>query len=499
MAGLGIRSAGMAAVLAAYGAFAAAPAVQAQDAYGAQVDSLFAEYATPGSPGCAVGVIREGAPAWIRGYGNGNLDHGIPLDGRSVFYLASVSKQFTAAAIVLAEAAGYLSLDDDLTRWVPELASHDAPITLRQLVHHTSGLRDYLTLIPLSGRRADDHWTDEALLGLIGRQRALNFAPGSEYLYSNTGYVLLAEVIRRATGRSLRQYADERIFQPLGMRDTHFHDDATQVVPRRVLGHARSATGWRLSHWFAFDKVGDGGLYSTLEDLARWDANFYTGQVGGAGFLARMHERGVLNSGDSIGYAAGLQLGRYRGMRTVEHGGSLAGFRTNILRVPDERFSAIVLCNTTSANASQLSRRIAEIYLGPRMEPAAAAAAPAAGAADAAAVAPLPGSRAAAFAAVRLADYVGDYHSDELEATYRLELDGGQLIIRRGAAERLPLRMAETGELGSSGTLRLRFTRENDVVTGFVLDAGRVRGLAFARICPECAHREEGSSPTARY
>jgi CubicO group peptidase (beta-lactamase class C family) len=471
-----IRARHSARVACAIGLLLAATPVAAQDARSVRVDSIFTAFASAATPGCAAGVILDGRLVHNRGYGTANLDHGIALDGRSVFYLASVSKQFTAAAIALAEADGYLSVDDDVRTHIPELPEYAARISIRQLVHHTSGLRDYLTLITLSGRRADDHWSDAALLGLIARQRALNFEPGSEYLYSNTGYVLLAEIVKRATGRSLRAYAAERIFRPLGMLDTHFHDDARQIVPRRVVGYSREGERWRVNHWFTFDKVGDGGLYSTVEDLARWDENFYSARVGGQALLARMHERGVLAGGDTNSYAFGLVFGRYRGLDIVEHGGSLAGFRTHVLRVPAARFGAIVLCNSSAATPSQLTRRIADVYLANRMRepaPAPSSAPPAAAATPAASDDAMP--------LHELAGLAGAYHSDELDAVYRLELVDGLLVLHRGESTRLLMRATGVDELAAPGNAVLRFRRENGVITGFVLDAGRVRGIEFVR------------------
>ena len=444
-------------------------------AHSDQVDALFAELAGPATPGCAVGVVRDGELVHGRGYGSANLDHQVALDTRSVFYLASVSKQFAAAAVALAAEEGYLSLDDDVRKHVPELPEYGAPITVRHLVHHTSGLRDYLTLNSLSGRPSDRSWRTEEFLELVARQRALNFDPGSEYLYSNTGYVLLTEIVRRATGRSMREYADERIYRPLGMRDTHFHDDAGRVVPRRVIGYsAADGNEWRVNHWFAFDLVGDGGLYSTVEDLARWDANFYDGRVGGPGFLGRMHERGVLVGGDTISYAFGLTLGEHRGLRTVEHGGALAGFRTNILRIPDERFSAIVLCNTSAAIPARLARQIAEIHLGDRMSapPPAAdrAATPSAQGED-------EDSKAWPVAPAELA---GAYYSEELDAVYELVAEGDEVTARLASGQSLAVRPLGSDEL-AAGSLVLRLRRAGGEVTGFALDAGRVRGIEFVR------------------
>jgi CubicO group peptidase (beta-lactamase class C family) len=443
----------------------------AQDARTTRVDSIFSPFAVRGSPGCAVGIIQDGSLLYGRGYGSANLDYDVPIDSRSVFYLASVSKQVTAFAVALAAQERKLSLDDDVRKYIPEFPDYGTPVTIRHLVHHTSGVRDYLTLIPLSGRNANDAWTDAALLALVSRQKALNFTPGSEFLYSNTGYVLLAEIVRRATGQSLARFADERIFKPLGMANTHFHDDAAIVVPGRVIGYVRGPDGWRMNHWFTFDKVGDGGLYSTIDDLAKWDANFYTGQVGGAGLQKQVVLRGVLTKGDTLPYAYGLNVGTYRGLRTIEHGGSLAGFRTNLLRFPDQRLSVVVLCNTPAATPGPLSRRVAEVFLGDRMTSPASATASQPPQQRPAAT-PVSASEGAAF--------LGSYRSDELDAVYLLAADSGQLVMRNGS-QRLPLRRTDV-DVVSAGNLTLRFSRDaTRRVTGFTLDAGRVRGIRFER------------------
>ena len=203
-----------------------------------RIDAVFAEYDRTDGPGCAVGVARAGTLVYGRGYGMGQMDHGIPLSERSVFYLASVAKQFAAAAVVIAAHEGHLSLDDEVRRHIPEFPDYgQGAVTVRHLVHHTGGVRDYLTLMSLAGTPYENILTDEAMLGLITRQKELNFAPGSEHLYSNSGYVLMAEIVKRATGRSLREYADEKIFRPLGMTGTHFHDDRTHIVRDRVFSY----------------------------------------------------------------------------------------------------------------------------------------------------------------------------------------------------------------------------------------------------------------------
>ena len=280
-----------------------------------RIDDVFAEYDRTGGPGCAVGVVNAGDLVYARGYGMGQMDHEIPISERSVFYLASVSKQFAAAAVVIADHEGHLSLDDDIRRHIPEFpAYYQGTVTVRHLVHHTSGVRDYLSLLNLAGIPFDNILTYEAMVDLITRQKELNFAPGSEHLYSNSGYVLMAEIVKRATGRSLREYADEKIFGPLGMTSTHFHDDRTQIVRDRVFSyHPRDGGGWRTDYLINFDKVGDGGLYSTVEDLARWDRGLLRRRAGRPGLRGadvrarraqqRRHDR--LLAGAGRGTAAG--------------------------------------------------------------------------------------------------------------------------------------------------------------------------------------------------
>jgi CubicO group peptidase (beta-lactamase class C family) len=461
-----------------------ATTIAAQRPASAGVDSIFAAYARPGSPGCAAGVVQNGRLVHERGYGSANLDYGIPLTPRSVFYLASLSKQFTAASVVLAARQGALSLDDDVHRWIPELPDYGAPITVRELLHHTSGLRDFFTLLGLAGTPYQNAFARGELLALVARQRALNFPPGSDFLYSNSGYLVLAEIVRRATGKSLPAFAEANIFRPLGMRNTHFHDDAGAVVPDRVIGYDRDSSDFRIDHYFNFQEVGDGGLYSTVEDLARWDAVFYGASFGGPGFVDQMLERGVLTNGDTIPYALGLQHGTYRGAHTVTHGGSLAGFRTILLRVPDERFSAIVLCNVSSANPAALAQRIVDVYLGARLQPVATAARPAGAPANRArdgATRASSGNDGASV--VVLSDYAGAYESDELQVTYTVRIEGDSLVVERPPATRLSLRPTarDTFAMGRAGAV-VRFTRDAaGTVTGFALDAGRVRGIVFAR------------------
>jgi CubicO group peptidase (beta-lactamase class C family) len=289
-------------------ALAFAAIALAGDANEKRVDQIFAVYDRPDSPGCALGIIRDGDFVYRKGYGVASLELGVPLTSRSVFYMGSVSKQFTAASVVLAAEQGLLSLDDSVRKYIPELPDYAEPITLRQMLHHTSGFRDVLGLIELSGRSALDLHPTAELIGLVARQKALNYNPGDEYLYSNTNYFLLAEIVSRVSKKRFSEFAAENIFRPLGMTHTRFHDDHTAVVPGRIPAYAPGKGGGFLVDWSTnFDKVGDGGLLSSVDDLLLWDRNFYGNKLGKGTLLKEMQTRGVLNSGKPIDYALGLQ------------------------------------------------------------------------------------------------------------------------------------------------------------------------------------------------
>jgi CubicO group peptidase (beta-lactamase class C family) len=441
----------------------------------AAIDAVFAAFDSPGSPGCALGVVQSGRLVYERGYGSANLDYGLPNAPHMVYYVGSVSKQFTAAAVALLAAEGRISLDDDVRRWIPELPDYGRVMTVRHLVHHTSGLRDIYTLMDLAGLRLQDVLTDHDALALIARQAELNFLPGDDYLYSNSGYWLLGQVVARATGSSLREYAAERIFSPLGMVHTQFHDRADRVMPNRVLSYGGTPGDYRLTYIFNFDEVGAGGLYTTLGDLARWDANFYDPKVGGPELLATLLTPGVLASGEAITYAFGNTVDRRRGLHVVRHRGALMGFRADLVRYPSERFSVITLCNHGAIDAAALADRVTDVFLANRLtaEPARPPQSrPAAGQGRQGAV--------TAPAAAQLARLAGRYHSAELDATWSVELDGTRLrLSRRGALDQW---LEPRGNLRfTAGSYTLTFTDEGGSVTGFRVAAGRVRNISFER------------------
>jgi CubicO group peptidase (beta-lactamase class C family) len=336
----------------------------------AQVYQIFEKMDKTVSPGCALSVMKGGKIIYERGYGMADLDHNVPITPTTVFHVASMSKQFTAASIVMLAQEGKLSLDDPVRKYIPELPDFGTPITIRELVHHTSGLRDQWDLLDLAGWRYSlDLITDDDVLSVISRQEDLNFPPGSRHLYCNTGYTLLAQIVKRVCGESFREFTTARIFRPLGMTHTHFRDDHAEIVKNMAYGYVPAGQTFRISIT-NFDTVGATSLLTTVEDLALWDENFYQPRVGGADMIKQMLERGKLNNGEQLDYAFGLVLGQYRRLATVDHGGADAGYRSDLIRFPDQHFSLACLCNLATSNPSRLAKKVAEVYLGKEMKPA---------------------------------------------------------------------------------------------------------------------------------
>lgn len=346
-----------------------ASSVTAQDPTPAAIDDIFADQARPGSPGCAVAIVRQGRIVHERGYGYANLDWDIPITPSTVFYAGSVSKQFTAAAVALLHREGRLSLDDDIREYFPEIPDYGAPATIRHIIHHTSGIGDTYRLMRSAGVDVANVFSDSQTVVLIASQPSLDFPPGERFRYSNGGYFLLAELVERVTGQSLREFARERFFEPLGMRDTHFHDRPGHIVERRAMSYGTAGdSGFVQTYMSNFDKVGAGGLYTTVRDLARWDAELYDETIGGPGFTDLLLTPGVLNDGEVLPYAFALRHGEHRGEPTVSHSGSMMGFKAYLLRLPERRLTVATLCNLESLDPGSLSHRVVDLYLdaGPR-------------------------------------------------------------------------------------------------------------------------------------
>ncbi len=337
----------------------------------ARVDKLFAQWDEPDAPGCALGIVKDGQLIYKRGYGMANLDYNIPISPKSVFNIQSISKQFTAMSILLLARQGKLSLDDEIQKYVPELSRYQSPITIRHLIHHTSGIRNYIQLAELAGMKdVNVHLTEEDFLGLIARQKELNFKPGEEYLYSNSGYFLLGLIVKRVSGKSLREFAGENIFKPLGMNNTQFVDDRTLVVKNRATAYLPTSNGGFSAAIRIDDPVGGGGLYTSVEDLFLWDHNFYNNKLGGGpDLITEQLSPGKLNNGENTGYAFGLGVGEYKGLKTISHGGSGGGFTSVMIRFPEQNFSVICLCNAGyKVDPYGLANQVADIFLADQLK-----------------------------------------------------------------------------------------------------------------------------------
>ncbi len=337
-----------------------------------RIDAVMKQWDREDSPGCAVAVVRDGNVVQAKGYGMANLEHGVPIQPDTVFIIGSISKQFTASAVLLAAADGKLRLDDDVRVHLPALPKlGETPTTLRHLLHHTGGLRNYGVLLLLSGTPVHGVATVPEAMDLLARQRGRDFSPGAKLEYSNTGYVLLAQTVEHTTGQSLATYLDQRIFEPLGMESTQVLDNPQRMVPGRATGYARHGDGWRID-MTGWEPTGDGGMLSTVIDLAKWDANFYDPKVGGTRLLDGLLTHGTLNdgtptritiSGTPFDYAAGLMHGSYRGQPTVWHAGGRAGYVAQFERFVALNTSIAILCNAAGARPDTLAHRIADIVL----------------------------------------------------------------------------------------------------------------------------------------
>ncbi|HYH82172.1 MAG TPA: serine hydrolase domain-containing protein [Longimicrobium sp.] len=516
----------------------------------ARVDGAFARWSSRETAGCAVAVGRNGETVLSRAYGMADLEHDAANSPETVFEAGSVAKQFTAAAVVLLAQRGRLSLDDPVRRYVPELPDHGTPIRIRHVLNHTSGLRDWGTVQEVAGwPRGTRTYTHAHVLDIVGRQRALNFPPGSQYLYSNTGYNLLAILVGRVAGVPFARFTREQIFAPLGMTQTRWRDDYTRVVKGRAIAYEIGSDSAPRQQ-MPFENVhGNGGLLTTVGDLLKWNENLVTGRVGGAALRDELQRQGVLTTGRRIEYAGGLVVTRYRGVPEVSHSGATAGYRAWLARYPDQRLSVAVLCNAAEARAGTLGHRVADLFL-PAAAPAPAPARVAVPRAALAARAGLyrdrrtseplrlefrggeltlnerplvplsptrfrlgddatvefeaapAGTRAALrmigsdgdtlafepvaeWAPARLADFTGEYRSEEAEVSYTVAVANGKLVLRRRPNARFDLAPEYADAFTTRDGWVVRFSRDRaGRVTGFGLWLDRVRDLQFRRAGP---------------
>jgi CubicO group peptidase (beta-lactamase class C family) len=342
----------------------------------AAVDAVFAGWTSRSTPGCAVGVARDGRVILTRAYGMANLEYDVPITPTTIFEAGSVSKQFTAAAVVLLALDGRLSLEDPVRKHIPELPPYADSITIRHMLTHTSGLRDWGTVVGAAGwPRGTRTYTQRHVLDVLARQKSLNYRPGAEYLYSNSNYNLAAMIVERVSGQSLPDFTKARIFQPLGMTNTSWRDEYRRIVRNRATAYSGNPSGG-FRQDMPFENVyGNSSLLTTVEDLIRWNQNFVNPVVGGPRFVAEMQTQARLNNGRTITYALGIERDTWRGVPVVSHGGATAGYRAFLARYPEQRLDVALLCNSGSVNPAAISTRVAEIFLGDRLQPMATQAA----------------------------------------------------------------------------------------------------------------------------
>jgi CubicO group peptidase (beta-lactamase class C family) len=453
------------------------------DSLAAQVDSLIVPLIQPGGPGCVVAVIRDGKTIFERSYGLANLDWNIPNSPATVFDLCSISKQFTAACVVLLAEEGKLSLDDDIRKWIPEMRDYGTKITLRHLLNHTSGIRDSNGLIVAANMDGmSTAWEPQQIFDLIFRQKALNFIPGEKFSYSNSNYDLLAEIVRRISGRTIGQFAEERIFQPLGMKHTFYYEKLRQVVKNRATGYDFAPDSMLYTSGFC-DRiygVGSGGVHSTAGDLALWNDNLYRNKLGGPHFLETMLTRPVLTSGDTSDYACGLQIGNHRGLPAVSHGGGQPGFMHNMIYFPRQKITIVILNNFNNIAVESISYDIADIYLDdqfpedqrpPKKKAVEPSAMPAGVPVD-----------------PRLLDaYTGQYQINDLDLVRTVSREGAELFVQFNALglPRLQLHAESDSSFNtiiSDIKIRVLFQRDETGRVSRLLWRNRWQELPFERI-----------------
>ena len=540
--------------------------IGARDSFALRTDSVFQRFDRTDSPGCALGVYQDGKLRYARGYGMASLAHGVALSPRSVLDIGSISKQFTAMAILMLQKEGKLSIDDPIRKYIPEMPAYADRITIRRALSQTSGLRDLYIMMGQSGRTFAGDTVDA--LRVITRSAEPNYEPGARYLYTNSGWILAAQIVYRLTGKTLAQFAQERIFAPLGMHETLYHDDVTTIIPNGAESYSpRQGGGYRDAR-STYDGaiVGAGAVHTSVEDFGRWLNNYDEATVGGRDIIdimttaTKLTDGSPATSGPNQAYAVGLSVGSVRGLRTISHGGSWAGFRGHFIRFPDQRFAVATFCNLSTSGPDSLARKVAGIYLGNRMQPDSASAwtvalasapraeLPAAslrpfagvwrnaergevrrtrlvgdtlfaiGGTERTRIVPLGDGRfragpytelrfegdpaaptrmlvrttgetvtfmradSVALSPAQLAEYAGSYRSEEVDATHNWTVEKGQLVLYVNDRRIGVLEPAYKDGFVRGGNVIDVQRDSRGRITGFVVEAGRVRHLRFTRV-----------------
>lgn len=434
------------------------------------VDHLFDRWTTS-TPGCAVGVAVGGQPVLLKAYGMADLEHSVPNTPETIFESGSVAKQFTALAIMLLVQDGRLSLDDQVRKHVPELPDYGVPLTIRHMLTHTSGLRDWGSMAAIAGApRTTREYTHAHVLDIISRQKSLNFPPGTQWSYSNTGFNLAAIIVDRVSGMSFADFSKRRIFEPLGMTHTTWRDDHRRIVKGRAIAYSTAAAGYEIE--MPFENVhGNGGLLTTVGDLLKWNENFVKPVVGGAALLAQMHTPGKYKDGRDLDYGLGLYIRPLDGVRNVYHSGSTAGYRAHLNRFPESHTSVAVLCNASDGEATRAANDVSRLYLDKSGRGIISGTA--AGISRDLSKPPAP--------AATLSDYLGDYWSDEAETKLTAQIEGGRLVLNRRPGTLIALDLVGKDMFrGQIGTVTFHRSAAGSV-DSLSIKQDRVWDLRFAR------------------
>lgn len=344
-------------------AFNNAAAQTIPDSLAEKIDKLFSRWNNTNTPGCVIGVVSNDSLIYAKGYGMANLEYGIPLSPETIFHMASVSKQLTAYSIVLLASQGKLQLDDDIHLYLPWFPDLKEKITIRQLLNHTSGIRDQWQLLAISGTRLDDVITQDHIVKILGKQQALNFKPGEKYSYSNSGFTMLAEIVKVVTGQSLRSFTDSAVFKPLGMNQTHFHDDYTEIVKNRAYSYQRKNLLTFSNSVLSYSNAGATSLFTNINDLSKWVMNFYHPVAGDAADIDQLVQKGKLNNGVELDYALGIVSDTYKGFKQYSHSGGDAGFRTWLTVFPELKMGFMVFSNLGEVNTYEKTYQLVDLFI----------------------------------------------------------------------------------------------------------------------------------------
>lgn len=449
-----------------------------------QIDKLFSDY-NRATPGVAIAVVRDGKIIFKKGYGAANLEYDLPITPKTIFHVASVSKQFTAFSIYLLEKQGRISLEDDIRKYVPEVPDFGKIIRIKHLLAHTSGIRDQWAILTLAGWRMDDIITTEHILKIISRQKQLNFEPGTAFSYSNSGYTLLAEAVKRVSGKTFAEYTRENIFAPLGMTDTQFYDDFNKIVKNRAYSYEKENGIYKKKN-LNYSNVGATSLLTTVEDLSKWASNFEKPIVGDAELIRRFNEPSLLNNGQPVLFAVingensyhakGQFTRNYRGVELLNHSGHDAGFRSFLLRFPEKKLSIIALSNDEHINAFQTAFTIANLYLKNDLKEMPN---------PNSATTPNEKKEALKESNADLKVFEGKFYSEELGTEYSAKVRNGKLVLSHTRLSDIEL--TETGKDKFGGNIdfavEIEFLRDKDnAIAGFRISNFGAKNVKFDKV-----------------